>query len=189
LKQGELTALEAEKLSQLNAITAIGILEKLSGIGEHLLELVKKHPELIGSGLGATAGAGLGAWNDQDNRLRGALTGGLGGAAGGQPQVGIVPLDAGKLEAVKQDLRASPPKEFDIARIERVFNSALHFVELEILNYRFSAKKVRLDAELFGMGDDYLRERVENTFKPFADAEFLTVQIPKLSAAVGAGGC
>jgi hypothetical protein len=108
---------------------------------------------------------------------------GLGGAAGGQPQVGIVPLDAGKLEAVKQDLRASPPKEFDIARIERVFNSALHFVELEILNYRFSAKKVRLDAELFGMGDDYLRERVENTFKPFADAEFLTVQIPKLSAA------
>jgi hypothetical protein len=59
---------------------------------------------------------------------------------------------------------------------------SLHFVELEILDYRLRAKKVKLDVELFGMGDDYLRERIENTFKPFDDAEFLTLSIPKIDA-------
>lgn len=80
-------------------------------------------------------------------------------------------------------MKASPPKEFNIARIERVFNSALHFVELEIVGYRLQAKKVKLDVELFGLEDAYLQERVENTFKPFDDSEFLAVQIAKLDAA------
>jgi hypothetical protein len=104
---------------------------------------------------------------------------GLGGAGNGR-QVGMTSVKTAAVEAVKADLRERPPKEFNIARAERVFNSGLHFVELEILNYRLSAKKVKLDAELFGLGDEYLRDRIENTFKPFDDAEFLTVTIPKL---------
>jgi hypothetical protein len=95
-------------------------------------------------------------------------------------QVGMEFVADAALNAVKEDLKASPPRPFNIARVERVFNSALHFVEVEFLDYRLRAKKVKLDVELFGMGDDFLRERVENTFKPFDDAEFLTVRIPKL---------
>ena len=97
-------------------------------------------------------------------------------------QVGLEVLGTAAMKAVKEDLDASPAKEFNVARIERVFNSALHFVELEILDYRLSAKKVTLDVELFGLGDDYLQERIENAFKPFDDAEFLSVDIPKLDA-------
>jgi hypothetical protein len=105
---------------------------------------------------------------------------GLGAAGKAERDVGLAPVSVSAVEEVKKDLEERPPKEFNIARIERVFNSALHFVELEILDYRLKAKKVKLDAELFGLGDDYLRERVENTYKPFDDAEFLTLEIPKL---------
>jgi hypothetical protein len=107
---------------------------------------------------------------------------GLGTDAEAARQVGLEFLNEAKFEAVKKDWKANPPKEFNIARIERVFNPALHFVELEFLDYRWSAKKVRLGVELSGLGDDYLRERVENTFKPFDDADFLTLRIPKLDA-------
>src|SRR5262249_50734846 len=86
---------------------------------------------------------------------------GLGAEGKAERDVGLAPVSASAVEEVKKDLKERPPKEFNIARIERVFNSALHFVELEILDYRLKAKKVKLDAELFGLGDDYLRERVE----------------------------
>jgi hypothetical protein len=84
------------------------------------------------------------------------------------------------VKKVAEDLKANPPKEFDIARIERVFNSALHFVEFEISDYRLHAKTVKLETALFGLGDQYLRETIENTFKPFKDAEFLNLRIPNL---------
>jgi hypothetical protein len=97
-------------------------------------------------------------------------------------QVGMEFLKEATVQAVKEDLKASPPREFSLVRIERVVNSALHFVELEFVDYRLRAKKVKLDAGLFGMDDDFLRERVESTFKPFDDAEFLSLSIPKLGA-------
>lgn len=107
---------------------------------------------------------------------------GLGVDADSARQVGLEFVNDATLEEVQADLKASPPKPYNIARIERVFNSALHFVELEILGYRLRTKKITLDVVLFGMDDPFLRERVENTFKPFDDAEFLTVKIPKLDA-------
>jgi hypothetical protein len=105
---------------------------------------------------------------------------GLGRQGEAGRQVGVSLVSDASLEVVKQDLKARPPKEFNVARIERVFNSELHFVELKILDYQLGSKKVTLDVELFGMGDDYLRERIENTFKPFNDAEFLTLPIAKV---------
>jgi len=105
---------------------------------------------------------------------------GLGVDKDGEREVGMDFVKEARVKAMQEDLKATPPKEFNIARIERVFNSALHFVELEFLDYRLRAKKVRLGVELSGLGDDYLRERVENTFKPFDDAEFLTLSISKL---------
>ena len=107
---------------------------------------------------------------------------GVGKDGAGARQVGLGFVDEARVKAVTEDLKATPPKEFNIARMERVFNSSLQFVELELLDYRLRAKKVRLGVELSGLGDDYLRERVESTFKPFDDAEFLTIPISKLDA-------
>ncbi|NCC04623.1 MAG: hypothetical protein EOM37_11420 [Proteobacteria bacterium] len=95
-------------------------------------------------------------------------------------QIGLLPVSSDVIAAVKKELQENPPKEFDIARTERIFNSSLHFIELEILDYRLRTKKVKLDAELFGMTDHYLKNRVENTFKPFDDDQFLTIEILKL---------
>lgn len=97
-------------------------------------------------------------------------------------QIGLDPVNQQTVAAVKQDLQANPPKEFNIARVERVFNSALQFVEVEILDYRLHTRKVKLDPSIFGLSDEYLRQRVENTFKPFEESEFLTVEIPWLDA-------
>lgn len=107
---------------------------------------------------------------------------GLGAEADSERQVGLSCVNEKTLAAVKENLKANPPKLFSIVHIERVFNSELHFVELEFLDYRLRAKKVKLGVELSGLGDDFLRERVENTFKPFDDAEFLTLRISQLDA-------
>lgn len=42
-----------------------------------------KHPAVIGAGAGALIGGGLGAWGDDENRLRGGVFGAAGGAAVG----------------------------------------------------------------------------------------------------------
>jgi len=97
-------------------------------------------------------------------------------------QIGLDPVNEQAVAAVKPDLQANPPKEFNIARVERVFNSALQFVEVEILDYRLRTRKVKLDPSIFGVSDEYLRQRVENTFKPFEESEFLTIEIPWLDA-------
>lgn len=84
VKQGSLTPQESHTLFEINAVQALDTLEKLSGISEILHALsqtIQKHPVAIGSTVGTGIGAGLGAWKDDDNRLRGALSGGVGGAA------------------------------------------------------------------------------------------------------------
>ena len=62
-----------------------------------------------------------------------------------------------------------------ISASNRVFNSALHLVELEILAYRL------------GTWGTILGERIEKIHKPFDDAEFITLQIPMLGEGQGEG--
>ena len=45
-------------------------------------------------------------------------------------EVGTDPINSAKVQEVKRDLEERPPKEYNIARVERVFNSMLHYVEL-----------------------------------------------------------
>ncbi len=89
--KGEVTEQEAEKLATLSAEAAIDDLcyltreaEKTAGIPASFYT----DPRVIGAGIGAVGGAGIGAWDDKDNRLRGAAMGGLLGmplgAVGGQ---------------------------------------------------------------------------------------------------------
>lgn len=93
-------------------------------------------------------------------------------------EVGQDPVDQRKVDAVKKDLSERPPKEFNIARVESVFSSMLQYVEFEIENYKISTRTLRLDAELFGIKDELVAQRLASRYHLFADSEALTVEIP-----------
>ena len=51
-------------------------------------------------------------------------------------QVGKKVVRSGELAAVKKDLEDCPPKQFNVARIERMFNSKIQYVEFKVNKYR-----------------------------------------------------
>ena len=93
-------------------------------------------------------------------------------------EVGHEPIAQKQIDAVKHDLAERPPKEFNVARIERVFNSMLHFVELEISDYKLESRSVSLDASLFGFEDPEVVSRLRNRYRIFAETDMLNVEIP-----------
>lgn len=83
---------------------------------------------------------------------------------------------------VKRDLYERPPKKFNVARIERVFHSMLHYVDLRIEDYRLTSRSLALDAKLFGVSNADVVRRLSNRYHLFADTESLTVEIPSFDA-------
>lgn len=81
---------------------------------------------------------------------------------------------------MKRDLTERPPKEFNVARIERVFTSLIQFVEFKVEGYKLSKKVAPIPADLLGLaGESELRDRWRNAFRMFdgGSASF-TVNIP-----------
>lgn len=75
---GDITASDALDFHRINAESAF----------DDIFGMLKEsdwynHPAVIGAGAGAVVGGGLGAWGDDENRLRGGLFGAAGGAAVG----------------------------------------------------------------------------------------------------------
>ncbi|MEX1138495.1 MAG: hypothetical protein WEF53_04020 [Bacteroidota bacterium] len=101
---------------------------------------------------------------------------------GAKLEVGRDVVDAGKLDAVKRDLLERPPKKFNVARVERVFNSMLHYVELRIEDYKLTSRSLALDAKLFGVTNPEVVRRLRNRYTLFADTESLNVEIESLDA-------
>jgi len=101
---------------------------------------------------------------------------GLEGAA--SLAIGQDPIRPSDITAVKQDLAESPPKEFSLARIERVFNSMLHYVEWEIRDYQLTSRSVVLRPELFGVRHADVVRRLSNRYHLFAKTDSLNVEIP-----------
>lgn len=77
-------------------------------------------------------------------------------------QEALTPVDLG---AALQDLARTPPKAFDVARVERVFNSKLQYVELEITGYKLSARQIALPNDLLIGDDPELEKRLRNSFR------------------------
>lgn len=94
-------------------------------------------------------------------------------------EVGRDAIDAKKVEAVKRDLQAVPPKEFNVARIERVFSSMLQYVELTIEDYKLNSRSLVLNPELFGVRDADVVRRLTNRYNLFSKTDALTVEIPQ----------
>lgn len=79
-------------------------------------------------------------------------------------EIGRGALSATDMDDTVQDLRRNPPKAFDIARVERVFSSALQYVELEITGYKLSTRRVSIPNDLLIGEDRELDKRLKNTY-------------------------
>lgn len=97
-------------------------------------------------------------------------------------QVGKDQIDVDKIETVKRDLRDRPPKEFNVARIERVFSSMLQYVELKISDYKINSRSLLLSPELFGVRDPEVTSRLKNRYSLFSGTDVLKVEIPHVDA-------
>ena len=95
-------------------------------------------------------------------------------------EVGNDPISAAKVQEVKRDLEERPPKEYNIARVERVFNSMLHYVELRIEDYKLTSRSLLLDSKLFGVKNDEMVRRLTNRYHLFAETDSLIVEIPPI---------
>jgi hypothetical protein len=102
----------------------------------------------------------------------------VGGEGFAAIEVGNDQIDKRTVEAVKRDLQDRPAKEFNIVRVERVFSSLLHYVELTIEDYKLTTRSVLLDAELLGVRDPKVKRRLSNRYHLFSGTDALTVEIP-----------
>lgn len=93
-------------------------------------------------------------------------------------EVGKDPIRHARIAAVKRDLEERPPKEFNVARIERVFNSMLHYVEFRIEEYKLTSRSVSLNPKLFGVKNADVVRRLSNRYHLFSETDALTVEIP-----------
>ena len=93
-------------------------------------------------------------------------------AAEGAPEQGL-PADAevgehalgvSEMDNTMLDLERMPPKQYDVARVERVFSSALQYVELEIRDYKLSTRRVSIPNDLLIGENRELEQRLRNTY-------------------------
>lgn len=102
-----------------------------------------------------------------------------GGDESSEPEIGGEPVSNEIFEETKKDLEDNPPKPFDVARAERVFNSKLHFVEFEISHYKLSRGKLDIDAKLLGVMDSQVVERLTSKYDIFGrNSDRLETTIP-----------
>ena len=92
-------------------------------------------------------------------------------------EVGKDSINPAKVQEVKRDLEERPPKEYNVARVERVFSSMLHFVELRIEDYKLTGRSILLNPKLFVRNAE-VAGRLTNRYHLFAETDSLVTEIP-----------
>ena len=83
-------------------------------------------------------------------------------------EVGNAALPPAKVLTMQADLRANPPKPFDITRKLHVFASRVQYVEFSASNYRLATRQIPLPPELVDVADADLRNRITSRIRaPF----------------------
>ena len=95
-----------------------------------------------------------------------------------QAEIGQAAATPKHVDESVEALRNLPPKKFDVARIERVFESKIQFVELEVTGYRLSTKKVSIPNDLLVGEDPALKDKLKNSFTLLQGDQVLEVEIP-----------
>ncbi|MCI0392589.1 MAG: hypothetical protein MOB07_27975 [Acidobacteria bacterium] len=83
-----------------------------------------------------------------------------------------------RIEETKADLKENPPRQFDLVRLERVFNYKLEFVEFSVEDYRLNTRSVTLPAELLGLAEKDLKDRIRNSFRVFETGSPFEFELP-----------
>ncbi|WP_341326441.1 hypothetical protein [Methylotuvimicrobium sp. KM2] len=97
-----------------------------------------------------------------------------------EAEIGRQAATPAEIEQTLTNLKEIPPKRFDIARVERVFNTKIQYVELEVKGYRLSSKKVTIPNYLLVGDDQELGKRIKNSFSLLQGSTAIKVKIPKL---------
>ncbi len=85
-----------------------------------------------------------------------------------KPEVGVTALEPAKVQEMKSNLKANPPKPFDITRKLNVFSSKVQYVEFSASNYRLTTRQIPLPQELVDVADDDLKHRITSRIRaPF----------------------
>lgn len=95
-----------------------------------------------------------------------------------QAEVGWMSATPAAVEASLASLKEIPPKKFSVARIERVYESKIQFVELELTGYRLSAKRMNIPNDLLVGEEKAFKERLKNSFLLLQGEQTITVHIP-----------
>lgn len=83
-----------------------------------------------------------------------------------EPEIGTAPITPNQIKETQQSLEANPPRQFDISRLENVFNAAIEFVEIKLTGLQIQRRTVRLPAELLmAIGDEDVGSRLEATYR------------------------
>ena len=100
---------------------------------------------------------------------------GIGEEGQANREIGLKPVKAEAIEAVKKDLHDNPPLKFDISRKERVFNAKLEFVEFELEGCFISRHTVTIPPELVGMAkmDKATRDKLRSSFRLVEESDIL----------------
>ena len=76
--------------------------------------------------------------------------------------IGLDLVKEAEIKPVQEDLRINPPQKFDLARVVRVFNAHIEFVEFKLVGTAIDRKTVPIPSWLIGLAGD---ERTENLLK------------------------
>jgi hypothetical protein len=66
---------------------------------------------------------------------------------------------------MQENLKANPPKPFDITRKLNVFSSMVQYVEFSASNYRLTTKQIPLPPELISVDDDTLKKSITSRMR------------------------
>jgi len=90
------------------------------------------------------------------------------GIAEGETEIGQHGLEPARVVKMLANLKANPPKPFDIARRLNVFTSRVQYVEFKVSNYRLSRRQIKLPDDFVGVDDTVLKEQISGRIRaPF----------------------
>lgn len=122
----------------------------------------------------------LGASNPLDRVLKACAAEGESDTAVPLPseaEVGTMAATPELLQKSLNELERLPPKPFDVARTERVYNTKLQYVDFEVTGYKLTARRVQIPTDLLVGTDKTLEARLRNSFSLLEGKESLVVQI------------
>ena len=85
-----------------------------------------------------------------------------------KPEVGDTALSPAKVAEMQSNLKANPPKPFDITRKMNIFTSRVQYLEFSVSNYQLTTRQIPLPPELVDVADDDLKNRITSRIRaPF----------------------